>query len=673
MAVTAMAHMGLNVPATALLPTSFYRRLIRGTTTISDARHTLEHFDFAANGGSLTHLADLVPPDMQVWASPVLSESLQEMLPLIPGDATPVRTSEELSGAIRASWLSLLSEAMLQALRDHHIPEQQFLSSAAMAVIVQHTDGHSGLMGRTWSASPEAGEPAVRVQCSLDTAKAEKPVWNWLISKSGTILDHPSPVPADEALILQTAQLATSLALRTGPCVLDWTWDGQELCLQSAVPVFVPKETTVYSRRLASRLAGQPLTPLAGDLLVDLVQHLYQDLATLFIPRETPVISDSAARLMHGRLYMNKTLTGNLLEQLGLPRETISDLLDPQTGPFQQRISVQTFFRHPGTTRALGIIQSAGLRFDTWVSRNSPRLACLDDTAFAAWTGEQTMGRLEHLQTLLHPLLLNMTLLLILSSLRTRALQQALERCNISDRLDDALRITSDTAGLNPWSHLDELAATITDETASRAATFVSNGEPGQAIRELCTDTTFNRELEAFLHTFWFFRTTVADIGSPTLLERKDILPTLLLRVRETGAAQRVASAADPEAWPSTLSVPESRLLRRAYDNQLRTSVVIEKSWYYFAKALSGIRLLVLHRGDLLVQAGCLNMPEDVFFLHWDELGSATDLRTAAAERTAAFQLDTASGVPKIVVVKTSSPPAGRETSATISSSASPK
>jgi len=168
----------------------------------------------------------------------------------------------------------------------------------------------------------------------------------------------------------------------------------------------------------------------------------------------------------------------------------------------------------------------------------------------------------------------------------------------------------------------------------------------------LGSDVTVLRDIEAFMSSFAFFRTAVIDVGSPTLRERADLLPVALLRARETGAAARVEAAHDPIAWLSTLPGGNDLRLRKRYQAVIRTSATTEKAWFYLAKSLSRVRMLLLHAGDLLVEQGQLQRREELMLLSLEELTQGRNLRETVSQR-AVVQSDTPT--PEVIIVRQSS------------------
>jgi hypothetical protein len=291
-------------------------------------------------------------------------------------------------------------------------------------------------------------------------------------------------------------------------------------------------------------------------------------------------------------------------------------------------------------------------RLQRWISDNSTRLAELDSAQVDALTSDETLTSLQQLLTFTRPLALDLLLLLVSSSFRADDLKRALAHRGIQDRFVEALEAAGDTAGLDPWTHLDRIAARVSDDTARLAAEAMAKGDSEQALRALCTDITVERDLEAFLRTFSFFRTSIVDVGSPTLQERSDLLPVALLRARETGAATRVEAARDPLAWLDSLPGGNDVLLRKRYQAMIRTSAVTEKAWFYIAKSLSHARMLLLHAGDLLVERGQLDRRDDVLLLKREELAQDGDLRAIVAERAALVQSNMTATAPEVIVIE---------------------
>jgi hypothetical protein len=390
---------------------------------------------------------------------------------------------------------------------------------------------------------------------------------------------------------------------------------------------------------------------MAADIVVELLHDLSKDAGALLLGHRMPPIPPDVARVFDGSVYIDWTFAHNLLDRAGLPRDALDDLLLQRTTA-RVRLSAKSLIRLPRASRAAVAVRLAVPRLERWISDNTTPLAELDSVQVETLTGDETLANLQQLLTFVHPLVLNLLLLLVSSSFRADDLSHALAHRGIQDRLGEVLEAASDTAGLDPWTHLDRIAAKVSDDTARLAAEAIAKGDSEQALRILCTDLTVERDLEAFMRAFSFFRTSIVDVGSPTLQERSDLLPVALLRARETGAATRVEAAHDPLAWLDSLPGGSDILLRKRYQAMMRTSAVTEKAWFYVAKSLSRARMLLLHAGDLLVQRGQLDRRDDVLLLEREELVHDGDLRAITAKRAAIVQSNMTSTAPEVIVIE---------------------
>ena len=646
----AMIAGSFNVTETFVLPATAYRHALAGARTVADARHTLEKHDFLADTPSFARLLESVGPDTMLWCSPVVPRSWSWF---DPGDFATVKVCQGLKGlqdGVRESWLRLLDVQTTQTARDAGVPEAAYLSSASIAVLAQRAEIHPGLSGRAWSPNASLAEPNAIVRCKLGTS--EDNAWEWIVRRTGEVIRRPTPPPADERPVVQSACLAALLGDRTGlACTLDWTWDGLELTLLSAMPATAHATARVFSRHVLTRLMPRPLTPLAADIAVQLLHDLSTDAGALLLGHRMPPVPLDVARVFQGSVYIDWTFTRTLLDRAGLPQQGLDDLLLLRTIP-RLRLSSSSLVRLPRVLRAAIAIRVAVPRLQRWVSDNRNSLAELESAQVDTFTSDETLASLQRLLTSMRPLALNLFLLLVSSSLRADDLKRALAHRHLEGHLDEALDAASDTAGLDPWTHLDRIAAGVSDDTARLAAQAIAQGDNEQAMRVLCTDVTALRDLEAFMRTFSFFRTSIADVGSPTLQERSDLLPVALLRARETGAAARVEASRDPVAWLDSLPGGTDLLLRKRYHAVIRTSAVTEKAWFYVAKSLSHARMLLLHAGDLLVEQGRLDRRDDVMLLEREQLAQAGDLRQLVAERAALIQRNATAAPPEVIIIE---------------------
>ena len=590
---------------------------------------------------------EAVGPDILVRCSPVIPFSWT-WFPRELFDAPAVaHGTDELNEAIRQTWLRLVDSALLERAVSAGVTEVEYMGTASMAVLAQSAELHPGLSGRAWSPNSDLCEQNAIVQCTLDTAGTDDAAWEWVISASGDVIRRPTPTPADERPVIQAAQLATQLgAAAAVPCVLDWTWDGQALTLLAARPIAVPPGVRVFSRTALARLAPNPLSPMAASILAELLQNLVRDSCAMLFGSRSPRVPDDAARVVDGTVYLDETFTRHALAQAGLPRSALEALLVQQRLPDRSRLSPAMMIRFARTMRAAAAVHLIVPRFDRWVSDNGSRLVELNAAPVSVSNVENGIDQLRQLLSLMRPLLLDLLLLLASSSFQAHGLKRALARQNMQDHIGEALQAAADTAGLNPWTHIDRIAARIPDESARSATEALAAGDPDRALKTICADTTIERDIEAFVRTFSFFRTAIIDVGSPTLQERSDLLPAALLRARETGAAARAEAAGSPAAWLDALPGGSNALLKKRFDAMMRISAVTEKAWFYVAVSLSRARLLLLRIGDLLAERGQLDGRNDILLLALDEMQQEQDLRSTAAGRRRS-----AAPAPDIIVI----------------------
>ncbi|RIE17550.1 hypothetical protein [Candidatus Cryosericum septentrionale] len=651
-ATLAMIAASFNVTETFVLTGIAYRHALAGAKTLADARRALEKYDFSADAPSFTRLVESIGPDIMERCSPVVPRAWSWFDPATFDTAEIFRGLAELQDGIRESWLQLLDIQTIQRARDAGVTEAEYLSTASMAVLVQRAELHPGLSGRAWSPNASLGELNAMVQCTLGAGDGEAAAWEWTVSTTGEVLRRPTPSPADERPIIQSARLAVLLGDRTAmPCTLNWIWDGQELTFLSALPAPAHVGARTFSRRSLARLIPRPLGPMASDIVVELLHDLLQGTGALLLGNRTPPVPPDVARVFDGFVYIDLTFARYLLDHTGLPPGALDDVLLQQTTA-SIRLPAKSLIRLPRASRAAVAVRLAVPRLQRWISDNSTRLTELDGAHVETLTGDETQANLQQLLTFMRPLVLNLLLLLVSSSFRADDLKRALAHRGIQDRFVEALQAASDTAGLDPWTHLDRIAARVSDDTARLAAEAIAKGDSEQALRTLCTDVTVERDLEAFMRAFSFFRTSIVDVGSPTLQERSDLLPVALLRARETGAATRVEAARDPLAWLDSLPGGGDARLRKRYQAMIRTSAVTEKAWFYVAKSLSRARMLLLHAGNLLVERGRLDRRDDVLLLKREELAQDGDLRAIVAERAALVQSNMAATAPKVIIVE---------------------
>ena len=630
-ATQVMIRQGYNVAPTFVLAGSALHHVLARAGSVSEARRALEGLDVDRMVAYSVLLAQ-IGPDVILWPSPVVPRRWTWASATLPQEPVLVHGQEDLQSAVRRSWLSLLDAELVAAAQKAGISELQYLAGISMALLAQAAELHPGMTGRTWSPDVARDNPLCVVQCSLG---AEERVWQWRCTPDGRIVERPDPLPADEAPVIQSARLASLLGERLGcACAVDWRWDGQELVFLCARPVPLPAGARVFSHRVLARLNPRPLSPMASSVATSLLHDVCADMGALLLGKSAPPTPDDVVRQPGGLLYIDVTFVQGLLRRAGLAPQLLEASLD---GMAQAQMPHTTRSTVPSVGRARAGLATrlAVQRLDNWVSANRADLGSLETLRVEDLGPEATTAMLVHVLRLLRTLSMDLLLLSVASTMRAEGLRRQLAHKGAESHLQEALHAAADAAGLDPWTHLDRIAARIDDDTAHAAARALSRGDAEEALRALTSDVTTARELDAFRTTFWYFRTGIIDVGSPTLAERADLLPVALLRAWETGARERFHAASDPMTWLDALPGGRSAALRRRYQALMRTTAVTEKAWFYLGKLLSLVRLLLLHRGDQLVQEGRLNRRDDILLLELPDLESAGDLRSIASERAA--------------------------------------
>jgi len=630
-ATRAMMRQGYNVAPTSVLAGSAVHHVLARAGSVSEARRALEALNVSRMVSCGTLLAQ-TGPDVTLWPSPVVPRGWTWAAAALAQNPVLVHGQEEVLGAVRRAWLSLLDTEVVSAAQRAGISEHQYLAGVSMALLAQAAEPHPGLTGQTWSPDVARDNPLCTVQCSLG---ADEAVWQWQCTPDGRIVERPDPLPADETPVIQSARLASLLGERLGcACALDWQWNGQELVFLRARPVPLPAGARVFSHRVLQRLNPRPLSPMASSVAASLLHDVCADMGALLLGGAAPTTPVDVVRQAGGLLYIDVTFVQRMLRRAGLPPQLLEISLGGMTEgqmPHTSRSLVAPSRR----ARAGLATRLAVPRLDQWVSANRADLGSLETLHVEDLGPEATTATLMHVLGLLRTLSVDLLLLSVASTLRAADLQRELARRGAETRLQEALHAAADAAGLDPWTHLDRIAARIDGDAAHAAARALARGDAEEALQTLAGDVTTARELDGFRTTFWYFRTGIIDIGSPTLAERADLLPVALLRAWETGARERVQAASDPMAWLDSLPGGRSSALRRRYQALMRTTAVTEKAWFYLGKLLSLVRLLLLRRGDQLAQEGRLDHRGDILLLELADLQGTSDLRSIASERAA--------------------------------------
>lgn len=604
-----------------------------------------------------------------------------------------VRGLDAILDAVVECWSSLWTERAIAYRARNGVPTE----AVALAVVVQElvdaeaagvlftADPLTGHRGRTVvDAVFGLGEQLVSGQVDPDHFEVATPVSPGDPVPAGTILERTvhggRPTLSDAQLRALTA-LGTRVANHFGsPQDIEWTRVGDDLQLVQTRPItslFPLPASDGAELPLWLSIGGfqgmlDPITPLGRDALGRILASGARLFSDSVDPLDNPYLKDAAERLW---VRFDRVL------RLGFGRPIATKILpigDPAAAGIVARLGEEPAFA-PGPTGATahaarvpaiaaGIVVPRAARTmvnpdatiarlnaeaDAMVAELAARLDAADAVALPhlrlAARHRAMAASLDRSLTRLLPVFapVMMPSVLMLHRLRVLAAHTGLPDADalalgVQRSLPGNVTIEMDLA-------LVEVAHAIRADAPSRtaiadtdpaavAASYLAGGLPPVA----------QRAIDGFLDRYGMRGVAEIDLGAPRWRELPEgvvrtIATYLALPDEDAPDAAHARGVREAEAAiervVQALSPIEGRQFRFIADRLRRTFGARETPKFTLVKQLGLVRTALLASGRDLVDAGVLDAPDDVFFLHDAELSGAfgrRDLRERVAERRAA-------------------------------------
>lgn len=473
---------------------------------------------------------------------------------------------------------------------------------APMAVVVQEMVDVR-LAGVAFSRNPTTGLDEVVIETSASPTGVvdghEEPsrwVFRW-----GRFTARPADGDADlvEHVARETARLADLLGR---PIDAEWSWDGHRLWWLQARPLTGLDRLTVHSRRIAREVMPGIISPLTWSVNVPVVNGAWIRLLDRAVG-PTGFEPHQLARRFGGRAYFDMTALGAVFEQVGMPRDSLEQLLGLEDGPERPPM-------RPGTGASLRLLpRLVGFAMSTFAGLRTVdrRLAGLEQEAAAASdrdvADDVLADRIEGAMARASRAAEANIVVPLLANARTGRARRLLVAAGADP---DVVDLTAGVPGAVDHDPVRALGPVVAAVDACTAAQLDALGD------DLATWPDHLRAAtERFLARFGSLSDRTTDLTAVTWRER----PTAVLALARAGGD--VARATRPLA--EVLTTP-GRRLRRAVRAAGRAQVARESVSQAYTRIYMALRPLLFEAAERMVDRGALPSRDDVVHLEVDEV-----------------------------------------------------
>jgi pyruvate,water dikinase len=573
---------------------------------------------------------------------------------------------------VKACWASLWTERAW-AYREHVGIEHE---DAAMAVVLQRFVA-GGRAGVAFSADPVTGDPVTVVEAARGTGEAvvagavTPDLYRVTMKGEHVAVVHPErshlPPVLTEGEVRTLARLVTRVERALGAAVdVEWAYDGSTFWVVQARPTRrgePRRDGTLWTRANLKEIFPDQPSPLAASYLsvaLDRMFHEYNSAQGYDVPTSARLVA-----VFRGRPYLNLTLMNAMTLARGGSPDIVSRLFGGAAPPEMTRSAtlgtvsrqprvrlarelLTTLFLTPGRARRLFKEMHRRARRDAAVP-----LPRLDDRAL-------TEHLCEFAGTLLHRSTLRRLHEIVSAQSRAYIMVERLLQAWIPTMPERLITQLTTGLGTLPNARLTYrlMALSAIARADRRVAAFLGRAHSGEALggyRAALTGTRFLDEFDRLLEEFGHRAPFESDVMSARFAEDPEPLlgviqaylrvPQLESPERHEAARRRVRTMAKREArltlragrpwwtfaWQWTaLSIVLSALQRLIGHR--------DENRHVTTKLVAHLRRIALEIGRRAVRDQRLRVPDDVFFVLWDELPTVLaererDWRPVIAER----------------------------------------
>ncbi|MCP3974414.1 MAG: hypothetical protein GY720_07970 [bacterium] len=425
------------------------------------------------------------------------------------------------------------------------------------------------------------------------------------VRRWGLWTESPDDPPISDDVAAEIAAAATRIASIYGrPVDIEWVWDGSQVWWLQIRPItgIGVGDVGIYSNRIAREVVPGLLKPLVAAVNMPLINRAWNEMF-LEAAGKSDARPRELAKLFARRPYFSMRAIGDMMELIGLPRDSLESLIGMPEGPEQPTFkpSAATLLKSPrlaafalGRSRrnkriegGLDAVRDGYAVFDVELDEKS------DAELLSAVDGLMDIATVSAYANIVDPLLANIYTALLPRKVRG------------SDRGSggEASPATGDelTPETDPKPHLDHLAATV-----------AASDRESDAAQE---------ELRTFVSRFGHLSTPGNDFSVATWGED----PNLVLDIAEAGGATELGFS-NPWARVSAELGTRGRLVanplrKRAAGYENRQDQV----WAVNAAGHRLFRKYFLELGRRLVAGDVIDAAADVMYLSLDQVRDSVD------------------------------------------------
>jgi len=434
------------------------------------------------------------------------------------------------------------------------------------------------------------------------------------INKWGNWVQKPEEEDIELDLIQEVVSQTQTIAKAYGqPVDLEWVYDGrfiQWVQLREITSI----DINIYSNRISQEMSPGVLKPVVSDIGLIPTRSWVRIFTELIGPND--IDPSNLAKAFYFRIYYNMGAIGQILELLGLPRETIElmmgiEAVGPEKPSFKP--SRRTYSLLPRMISfALDKLRISP-RADAFLAAASQQFNTFRTDQLNQLSEQELLIEIDRLCSLVEQVSYYTIVTTLLMQIYTGMLKKQLSGIGVKFEQFDVTRGMEGLRQFDPNVHLAELNRQYRQlDEPLQARISDSNYDE---FRRLQGIKPLQENLERFREQFGYLRDSDIDFSMTPWRDDPDLMLKMMVNYTSAEGKGRKIGFADLE-----IRGPRRLMIGPIYKRARRFRYYREAFGYLHKVGYGLFQPYFMALGDGLVSRGTIGAREDIYYLYFDEV-----------------------------------------------------